>query len=420
MCGLVVSYDGISSGIDEMLHRGTEDPIITQFGDTVVAHIRLPIINLEGGAQPYDSTWLVGEIFNYKELNPDAISDTQVFSELLRGGNIHIADGMWAGAIKTGRGVLCFTDYLCQKPLYYSAKYRMVASEPDAFTVFDLTVDEIYISNSIKWGYDPTGRTQWNEVKQLPAGHYIGPNMIPIAYWDWHKVNKPRDLKTAFIKAVKNRLVSDQPICMLLSGGLDSSLTYKVAESLGADLKVFHVENGELDSLKQVCDTYEDLLMDYPSLSAAAQCMHSDAGSLLPQYALGAAVKAKGYHVTLSGDGADELFGGYSRAKEYDSQHSDVFVELPYWHNPRLDRVMMRHTIENRTPFMAPEIVKYALSLPWEQRTDKQALKAFAEDYLPDAVVNQPKKALKSSDWGLEHRIKLSNSWRTIYDKRYF
>mgnify|MGYP005998768051 FL=1 len=152
---------------------------------------------------------------------------------------------------------------------------------------------------------------------------------------------------------------------MLLSGGLDSTLTFKIAQELGANLKVFHVENEEKYMFLQAVDNhpYEELITELPSMIDAVKAMQSpsDAGSLLPQYVLGAAVKKKGYHVTLSGDGADELFGGYRRAKEYDSQYSDVFVELPYWHLPRLDRVMMKHTVEHRTPFLAPEIVKYAL-----------------------------------------------------------
>jgi asparagine synthetase B (glutamine-hydrolysing) len=139
----------------------------------------------------------------------------------------------------------------------------------------------------------------------------------------------------------------------------------------------------------------------------------SDAGSLLPQYALGAAVKEKGYHVTLSGDGADELFGGYRRAKEYDSQSSDVFVELPYWHLPRLDRVMMKHTVEHRTPFLAPEIVKYALGLSWSRRTEKEELKRIARGIVPQGVIDQPKKPLKSAGFNQNHRINLSNVWRS-------
>lgn len=434
MCGLVLRFGSgfiinrsIWLALDNMKHRGTQTPTVNHFPNASVGHIRLPIINLKNGSQPYcgeeGETWLVGEIFNYKELFPKAETDTEALHHLVARSldPLHMADGMWAGVHRYATGeTIAFNDYLSQKPLYYSEEYKMVASEPDAFFHLGLTPNLSHIANCIKWGYDPIGSTPWKEVKQLPAGHYIGEDMIPRPYWNWKNISVPRNLSLAFAKAVENRLVSDQPIAMLLSGGLDSTLTFKVAQAVGADLKVFHVENDEKDMfLEAVGDhPFEELVSEYPSHSKAVMAMQSpaDAGSLLPQYALGAAVKDKGYHVTLSGDGADELFGGYRRAKEYDSQHSDVFVELPYWHLPRLDRVMMKHTIEHRTPFLAPEIVAYALSLPWVKRQEKEELKRIAKGIVPEEIINQPKKALKSSGFGQQHRIKLSNTWRYIYD----
>ena len=434
MCGLVLVFGkgptvnkSVWTALQKMMHRGTQTPIVSHFSNCSVGHVRLPIINIHYGQQPFTSdrgdTWLVGEIFNYKELNLDAQTDTQVLQDLVSYNldPLHKADGMWAGVHRSSTGqTIAFSDYLSQKPLYYSKKYKMIASEPDAFLIFDLTPDLTHLANCIKWGYDPTGGTAWNEVKQLPAGHCIGEKMIPTPYWDWSKISVPNDLAAAFKRAVKNRLVSDQPIAMLLSGGLDSTLVFKVAQDLGADLKVFHVENDEKEMfLEAVGDhPYEELVTEYPKETEAVLAMQSpaDAGSLLPQYALGAAVKEKGYHVTLSGDGADELFGGYRRAKDYDSQYSDVFVELPFWHFPRLDRVMMKHTIEHRSPFLAPEIVKYALSLPWIQRTEKQELKRIAQGIVPQAIIDQPKKPLKSIGFDQQHRINLSNTWRYIHD----
>lgn len=431
MCGLILSFDPkitthkMSKAMSFMSHRGTQKPIISEYDNFKVAHIRLPIINLEGGEQPFIetnySTWLVGEVFNYKEINPHAETDTEVMHDCLRGGfqDLHKLDGMWSVVHRYGNSAIAFTDYLSQKPLYYSEKYKFVASEPDAFKIFELTPDEIYLSNCVKWGYDPTGRTPWKEVKQLPAGHYIDKNMDPKPYWDWSKIEVPVDLYETFEEAVRNRLVCDRPMAMLLSGGLDSSLTFKVALEMGAKLKVFHVDNDESESFEKVIGDhkYEKLVTETPSLKDALKAMQGpcDAGSLLPQLALSDAVKSKRYNVTLSGDGADELFGGYRRAKEYDSQHSDTFVELPYWHLPRLDRVMMRNTIEHRTPFLAPKMIAYALSLPWEKRTEKQELKRIAKDFLPEEIIYQPKKPLKSFDFGIEHRIELLNEWRKNY-----
>ena len=209
-------------------------------------------------------------------------------------------------------------------------------------------------NSSFKWGYDPTGGTPWEEVKQLPAGHCIGVDMVPLPYWDWKYIHTPDDLGEAFRKSVKNRLVSDQPIAMLLSGGLDSTLTFKVAQELGADLKVFHAENEEKYMFLQAISNhpYEELVTELPSIPDAVEAMQSpsDAGSLLPQYALGAA-------------------------------------------------------------FLAPEIVKYALGLSWSRRTEKEELKRIARGIVPQGIIDQPKKPLKSIGFNQNHRINLSNIW---------
>jgi asparagine synthase (glutamine-hydrolysing) len=98
----------------------------------------------------------------------------------------------------------------------------------------------------------------------------------------------------------------------------------------------------------------------------------------------------------LSGDGADELFGGYSRIHEYDSQFSDVFDELRFYHLPRLDKLSMAHTLELRNPFLNLDLVRFALHLPKEWRTDKKILKDTFGPLLPEEIVNRPKEALKN------------------------
>lgn len=134
-----------------------------------------------------------------------------------------------------------------------------------------------------------------------------------------------------------------------------------------------------------------------PSLCEAVTVMQTpmDLGSLVPQVQLAQALEGK-TRVVITGDGADELFGGYTRSRAYDSQYADTFLELPYYHLPRLDRVLMRSTIELRSPFLAPGIVRLALGLPREMRIDKAFLKLCAKGIVPDEIIDRPKHPLKT------------------------
>ena len=111
------------------------------------------------------------------------------------------------------------------------------------------------------------------------------------------------------------------------------------------------------------------------------------------------ALRELGFYNVLTGDGADELFGGYTRAKEYDSQYSDVFCELPFYHLPKLDRTMMRSTVELRAPFLAPSVIKHGLNTPYEERNgEKKRLKSEFKDIVPKLILDRDKHPLKTDE----------------------
>jgi len=121
-----------------------------------------------------------------------------------------------------------------------------------------------------------------------------------------------------------------------------------------------------------------------------------DLGSVIPQYHLFEAVAKEGLRIVLSGDGADELFGGYRRINEYDSQGSDVFHELTYYHLPRLDKMSMAYTTELRSPFLGHDVVDFALTLPFEERKNKKILKEAFSDIVPIEIIERTKVPLKN------------------------
>ena len=407
MCGIIATVNvkvNLNKALQKMAYRGyQEKQTITKVGNVQVAHTRLPIVDLSpDGDQPAQIAnamgWLVGEVFNFKEFSHSS-TDTKAMLEVflvegLQG--FHKFDGFWTFVTIYQGKVFAATDYLSQKPLYYRTDIKAIASEPVALLELGHSpFDEVFFSNIQKWGYDMTGRTPWENIKQLPAGHYWYDGIIK-PYWDWKKIPVV-DFKTAVIEATQNRLLGDQPIACLLSGGLDSSIVFALSKELGANLRSFHIENDETHYAKLVDPNTRALSLKDVLYANAIKYHQSpvDLGSVLPQAILSQAVASEGYHVCLTGDGADEICNGYKRSENYDSQQSDIFVELPYYHLPRLDKLMMKNTIELRTPFLSPKVIKAVLAIPYEQRKNKQPLKDAFGYLLPPEIINRPKKALK-------------------------
>jgi asparagine synthetase B (glutamine-hydrolysing) len=144
-----------------------------------------------------------------------------------------------------------------------------------------------------------------------------------------------------------------------------------------------------------------------------------DLGSVKPQISMAKKLKEIGFYTTLTGDGADELFGGYKRSALYDSQFSDIFMELPYYHLPKLDRTMMRFTIESRSPFLSPKVISHALTIPHSKRNgEKKVLKELFKNDIPKIILNRDKKPLKNKHIEIDctkQRILNNKTWKKLY-----
>jgi asparagine synthase (glutamine-hydrolysing) len=449
MCGILVAKRPSEERVLSIAHRGIEHSVVYK-DDLCLVHHRLPIQTLDGDnwSQPIqigEDRWLLfnGEKFNYGDFESDTAYLQNLFSTFDFGGvgmlqalyEPHVVswDGFWAIVLvdTNKREVYAFTDPLGKKCLYKNDRGEVCSEikglyEKDEF----MNLDKSFFSGIVKFGYLPTNQTPYDNIKKLDPNRFYRwsldhPIKMEVSYpyynfnsfdaglrtyddrcdWLWDKMES----------SVQARLLSkNYPTSLLLSGGLDSSIIAGLLLKLGADVDFYSISNGEDEQYVKDCEYYwnvESKRLKYDIDLESEEGKRGlidiyktwnespvDMGSVVPQYHLFDAIKkGSNTRIVISGDGADELFGGYRRINEYDSQQSDIFHELTSYHLPRLDKLSMAHTLELRSPFLNHDIVRFALSLPFEERKNKKILKDTFKGLVPDSVIERSKLALKNT-----------------------
>lgn len=330
-------------------------------------HQRLSILDLTGGAQPMHSadarTTIVfnGEIYNHLELRQQLADLGHVFrtrnsdtETLLHGYQqwgaavVERLNGMWAFAIlDRARSLLfCSRDRFGKKPFYYAAspKFFAFASELKALAAYplvDATPDKRALQKYFAYGFIPAPLSFYRGARKLPAGANLTlrlPDLTPRIqqYWefelapeDWDHANHEQELceriREALERAVRRRLLSDVPLGVFLSGGMDSSSVTAFAAQALPEVWTFSVgfEEAGFDErpyARSVAAQYrtrheevvlrpEDSMDILPEIMARLDEPMGDS-SLLPTFLL---CRETRRHVTvaLGGDGGDELFAGY-------------------------------------------------------------------------------------------------------------
>jgi asparagine synthase (glutamine-hydrolysing) len=450
MCGILISKKELTNQerLNSISHRGIESKVM-ESKNWFFCHHRLPIqtVDGDGWSQPIplgDDKFLLfnGEIFNYPM---EYGSDVEYLKDLFKSpeikksswfssfyaSKINSWDGFWAIVIydEISEEVLCFTDPLGKKQLYYNEKGE-ICSEIKGLINEESTINYEFISAVKKFGYNHNNQTAYKGVYRILPNHIYSWDLKYPFYQDVvveynRDIKKKMDLPVSYeeritwlrdslVNSTRKRLISkNYPISVLLSGGLDSTIITSILENIGAKVNYFTIKNDEDDEYVKECEKFfginvtrlnysMDLL--FGSNSSKIHEIYQkwnespiDLGSVIPQYWLFDAVKRQtGFRIVLSGDGADELFGGYRRINQYDSQMSDVFTELPYYHLPRLDKMSMAHTLELRNPFLNLDIVRFAISLPLEERTNKKILKDAFKGLIPQSIIDRSKLPLKN------------------------
>ncbi|WP_335925145.1 asparagine synthase B [Shewanella algae] len=424
-----------------MRHRGPDWSGIHTTPRAILAHERLAIVDIEHGAQPLlsEDGQLVlavnGEIYNHKELKAElgdkysyqTNSDCEVILALYQEYGCDFLDKL--------NGIFAFVLYDKAKDCYLIGRDHMGIIP--LYTGRD-TSGNLYVASEMK-ALVPVCKT----VEVFSPGHYLfSEDDVPVQYYrrDWRDYEavaqnsaSSEELREALEAAVKRQLMSDVPYGVLLSGGLDSSVisaitqtfakrriedndasdawwpqlhsfavglkgapdlaaAQKVADAIGTIHHELHFTFQEgLDAIKEVI--YHLETYDVTTIRAAT-----------PMYLMARKIKAMGIKMVLSGEGADELFGGYlyfHKAPNARAFHEELVRKLDKLHLYdclRANKAMAAWGLEARVPFLDKEFMDVAMRLNPEAkmsrdgRIEKHILREAFEHKLPAEVAWRQKE----------------------------
>ena len=387
-------------------HRGPDWSGIWNNDNTILCHERLAIVDVDTGAQPLISDNgqqalpVNGEIYNHKQLakeldtpyNFKTRSDCEVILPLYQQRGVEFIDDL--------QGMFAFVLYDEKEDAYLIARDH-IGIIP-LYTGYD-EHGNFYVASEMK-ALAPVCKT----ISEFPPGHYMWSKtgkMVKYYQRDWMEYDAVKDnesdieeLRVAFEKAVKSHMMSDVPYAVLLSGGLDSSLVsavaakyvakrvededksdawwprlhsfavglegapdliaaQKVAEMIGTVHHEIHftIQEG-LDAIRDVI--YHLETYDTTTIRAAT-----------PMYLMTRKIKAMGIKMVLSGEGSDEIFGGYlyfhkaPNAKEFHEETVRKLDRLHMFDCARANKATSAWGVEARVPFLDKEFMDVAMRL---------------------------------------------------------
>ena len=368
--GRAVAPELLRSMVTTLHHRGPDDSGLHAEGPVGLAHARLSILDLAGGAQPMtsqDGTLALsfnGEIFNYLELREELArrgrrfltrSDTEVILHLYDEYGedcVHHMNGQWAFALWDARRQRLFLsrDRIGVRPLFHTraSGQFLFASEVKALFAHPAVPRELDLrglGEVFTFWCTLAPRTVFRGVEELPPGHSLVVEADGQAqlrrYWQLDfspavPAEQPEALsdrlRELLLDATRLRLRADVPVGAYLSGGLDSSvIAALIKKYTDTPLETFSVtfEDPEFDESGFQGDVIRFLETDHRSV----RCGFDDIGRVFPEvvwhmetpvvrtapaplYLLSGLVRECGYKVVLTGEGSDEMLGGYDIFKE--------------------------------------------------------------------------------------------------------
>ena len=438
MCGIVGFNGQDSSQLELMMksihHRGPDDKGTFESETFSLGHVRLSILDLSShGHQPmhYDNLSMVynGEVYNFKEVQQELIddgyeftsdSDSEVILKAYHKWGIEAVDkfvGMFAIAFfdKVSLELTLIRDRVGVKPLYYyfdgvdfvfASELKPIISFFKEKKALEISQDAVY--EYFKVGYISSNLSIFENCYKVPAGNYLtfntNTNSLEIEeYWSilpFFKLPKFQknekelvdELENILIKAFKYRMVSDVPVGVFLSGGVDSSIVASILQKHYGNIHTFTIGFKEdtyneavyaKEVAKHIGTTHTEKYLD---ASGAKEILDKFVdiydepfgdSSGIPTILVSQVAKDSGIKVVLSADGGDEVFCGYSR----------------YW------------TIDNigKKLFKLPKAIRGSLNFMMDKIGD-------------DNITKLTKSSNAKFKYKLIHKIlKNSKSWKDIY-----
>jgi len=368
--------------VQSMNHRGPDSNGVHCFDNCIVGHNRLSIVDLVSGDQPMlgkeskHGIVFNGEIYGYKSIREQlrydftTTSDTEVILALYEQHGTDLLKrlpGMFAFGIWDDEKQSFFAarDRFGEKPFFYALtenKELVFASEMKAILASGLINPEIdmqSVSRYINNGYIGPIKTIYKNVHSLPPAHFLtysNGQLNVQRYWNYPATTTEHislsdaadKFETLFNEAVKKQMVADVDVCAFLSGGLDSTSVVSVAHKENPALKTiafgYKDEMSELPFAKMAADAYktdhhelfeegtafEELFLKLPDIYDEP---FADT-SAIATYLICKSARQFG-KVALTGDGGDELLGGYT-----------------WWYKPMLEEIAVRGTSGIKSQFV--------------------------------------------------------------------
>lgn len=369
---------------DKQFHRGPDAGDYYFDAGLALAHRRLSIIDLSGSGQPMISACqrmvivFNGEIYNFKDLQQDlrqrgyrfnSQGDTETILNAYLAWGEHCVDhlrGMFTFAIwdRQKKTLFMARDRLGIKPFFFSLLsdgHFVFGSELkvlNAHPLFDKTLRDTTIEDYFTFGYVPEPHTIYQHAYKLQPGHHLllkkGDKTLPCSqqYWDLNQAQQPvpsseevnQQLHDRLKQAIDMRMVADVPLGAFLSGGVDSSSVVALMAqaqstpvntcSIGFDTQAFNeTEYANRVAHRYATDHREEFINqdDFDLVDKLAGLYdepYADS-SAMPTYRVCELAK-KHVTVSLSGDGADELFAGYGRYR-WHANEEKIRSLLPLW-----------------------------------------------------------------------------------------